>query len=163
MGNRHHGFIKAIDGGIVLPVQGAVKLQLFFREGTELLGGNISDIDGWLRLGILGLCLLPWLRLRFTNWLQLSEKIIGKETRVGIVRIIGPTVGLYLFSWLRLRWLNRFRLWLRRLIRRNRLDNFLLGSPFQLRVFQLLTYSHTLTCPHKFGQIGVKSMMRETC
>ena len=36
---------------------------------------------------------------------------------------------------------------------------FLYRSPFQLRIFQLLTDSHTFACPHKFGQIGVKSVM----
>ncbi len=47
--------------------------------------------------------------------------------------------------------------------RRFRSVCFLLLSPFQFRVFQLLADSHTLTCPHKFGQIRIESMVREAC
>ena len=55
------------------------------------------------------------------------------------------------------------RLCFRRLIRCNSLNNFLSGSLCQLRVFQLLTYSHTFSCPHKFGQIHIEGMMGKSC
>lgn len=74
------------------------------------------------------------LRARFADWLQFSEKIVGEKTRVGIVRVIRSAIGLNLLGWCILWRLNRFRLRLRRLIRRNRLDNLLFGSFFQLWV-----------------------------
>ena len=46
--------------------------------------------------------------------------------------------------------------------RRFRSIGFLFLSLFQLRVLQLLTDSYTLSCPYKFGQIGIERMMRKT-
>ena len=157
MCNRHHCFIETVDRRIVLPVQRAVKCEFLFRERTEFLNRNVFDRYAWFWFGsILAVSGLPF---RFADRLQLSEKIVSKETRVRIVRIIGPTVGFHLFGGFRLRWLDRFLLSFRRLIRCNRLDYPLFGSLCQFRVLQLLTYSHTFTGPHKFRQIGVKSMM----
>ena len=45
------------------------------------------------------------------------------------------------------------------MVRRNRLDDLLLGRFCQFGVFQLLTYCHTFTGPYKFGQIGIEGMM----
>ena len=101
------------------------------------------------------------LRARFADWLQFSEKIVGEKTRVGIVRVIGSAVSFNLLGRFCLWRLNGLGFSLRRLIRCNRLYHFLFGSPFQFRVFQLLTDSHTFAGPHKFWQIGVKSMMRK--
>ncbi len=39
---------------------------------------------------------------------------------------------------------------------------FLLRCPFQFRVLQLFTDSHTMTGPHEFGQIYIKGMVRES-
>lgn len=57
---------------------------------------NVFDRYAWFWFGsILAVSGLPF---RFADRLQLSEKIVGEKTRVGIVRVIGPTVGLYLFG-----------------------------------------------------------------
>ena len=120
---------------------------------------NVFDRYAWFWFGsFLAVSGLPF---RFADRLQLSEKIVGEKTRVGIVRVIGTAIGLYLFGGFRLRWINRFRLCFRTLVRRNRLDHLLPGCLFQLRILQLLADSHTFACPHKFWQIGVKSMMRK--
>ena len=157
MGNRHHGFVKTVDGRIVLPVERAVKFQLLLSERTEFLDGYVLDFNTRPGFGSI------FSRLRLTTGLadrlQLAEKIVGKQAWVGIIGIIRTAVGLYLFYRLRLRRFSgsgfRLRLYLWRLVRRNRLDNLLLG------VFQLLADCHTFTGPHKFGQIGVEGMMRK--
>ena len=83
MGNRHHGFIETVNGWIIIPIQRTVKFQLFFRERTELLGGNVFDNNARFRFGSI-LCLF-WLRLRFADRLQFSKEVVCKQTRVGIV------------------------------------------------------------------------------
>ena len=97
--------------------------------------------------------------------LQFSEKVIGKQTRVGIVGVIRAAVG---FDFLRLlrNGIRRHIIGLLNLlsfgIGRDNLDSFLLGCLCQLRVFELLTYCHTLSGSYELGQVGVERMMRKS-
>ena len=94
------------------------------------------------------------------QWFQLSKKIVGKQTRVGIVVEVGSTVSFNL-----LYWFNRSgsRFWFNRRWWRYNLRRLIFLLLFLLWIFKLFTDSHTLTCPYELGEIGVKGMVRKTC
>ena len=51
----------------------------------------------WLIL-IFRLCRLAWLTLGLTYWLQLTEKIVGEQSRVRVIIVIGTAVGINFFG-----------------------------------------------------------------
>ena len=115
VGDRHHSLVESVDRRIVIPVQGAIKLQLLVGELTELGFGRqwrilLRSADRFcLGLVIFRFCLVP--ALRFADWLQFSEKIIGKKPWVIVAAVIGCAVGLYFLRFICGCSCRRFSVW----------------------------------------------------